>query len=54
MELIFEEGNPAGIKAMLEHLEIIGSEVRLPLVQATDDLKSRIGSYVNELVRMPA
>jgi len=39
---IFEENNPAGIKAVLETLEISRDIVRLPLVPATDGLKARI------------
>ena len=53
IELIFEEGNPAGIKAMLEHLKIIGSTVRLPLVEASDELKASIGEFADGLVNMP-
>ena len=53
MELIFEEGNPAGIKAMLEHLKLIGPSVRLPLIQASDELKTNIGEFADGLVNMP-
>lgn len=53
MELLFEEGNPAGIKAMLEHLKISGPSVRLPLVEASDELKANIGQFVDGLVNMP-
>ena len=53
MELIFEEGNPAGVKAMLEHLKVSGPYVRLPLVAASDELKARIGQFVDGLVNMP-
>lgn len=40
--LIFSENNPAGIKAVLEHLNLAKSNVRLPLVQATVSLKKAI------------
>ncbi|NNJ38298.1 MAG: hypothetical protein HKP23_03545 [Flavobacteriaceae bacterium] len=46
MELIFEEGNPSGIKAMLQVLGICDAFVRLPLTEATGDLKSRIATYM--------
>lgn len=47
IDLIFEEGNPAGIKAVLEQLDIIESaEVRLPLVAATSELRSKISRYL--------
>ncbi len=42
VELIFREGNPAGIKALLEFKAIGSSTVRLPLVEATSDLKREI------------
>lgn len=40
--LIFSENNPAGIKAVLEHLNLSKSNVRLPLVPASDALKKAI------------
>ncbi|MDT0607271.1 4-hydroxy-tetrahydrodipicolinate synthase [Croceitalea rosinachiae] len=47
MHLIFEEGNPAGIKSVFEHLGICNGEVRLPLVKATAHLKRKIGTFLN-------
>ena len=49
MELIFEEGNPSGIKAMLQVLGICDAYVRLPLTEASDDLKARIATYMKTL-----
>ncbi|MBO0322510.1 4-hydroxy-tetrahydrodipicolinate synthase [Muricauda sp. CAU 1633] len=46
MQLIFEEGNPAGIKSVFENLGLSKAGVRLPLVEATPSLKSRIGSFL--------
>jgi len=40
--LMYEEGNPVGVKSLLEHLGICTNEVRLPLVKASDNLKNRI------------
>ena len=40
--LIFSENNPAGIKAVLEALNLSKAVVRLPLVEATDALKNKI------------
>lgn len=42
MQLIFAEGNPAGVKALLELRGICGPHVRLPLVPASADLRDRI------------
>lgn len=43
---IFEENNPAGIKAVLQELNICASTVRLPLVKATDNLHSKIANFL--------
>lgn len=40
--LIFSENNPAGIKAVLETLNLAKPHVRLPLVEATNTLKKDI------------
>ena len=49
MHLIFEEGNPAGIKNVFEHLNICNAFVRLPLVEASSNLKNKIGNFLNVL-----
>lgn len=54
MQLIFEEGNPAGIKVMIEYLGLAKPYVRLPLIRATDALKHRIVSFMESIVRIPA
>ncbi|PCH76928.1 MAG: 4-hydroxy-tetrahydrodipicolinate synthase [Flavobacteriaceae bacterium] len=46
IELIFSEGNPAGIKAMLQQLDICSDEVRLPLVKASADLHQKIQTFI--------
>ena len=43
---IFSENNPAGIKAVLQELKLCDATVRLPLVQASDSLKQKIGDFV--------
>lgn len=48
IDLIFQEGNPVGVKAMLNSLNISGLEVRLPLVEATADLQQKINTFVAE------
>lgn len=47
IDLIFEEGNPVGIKALLETLEICSSKVRLPLVSASRDLREKINTFTS-------
>ena len=48
IDYIFEEGNPAGIKALLNTLSICGMDVRLPLVVATENLQQKITTFVNK------
>ena len=45
--MIFEENNPAGIKAVFKGLSLCNDTVRLPLVTASDGLKSRINAYIS-------
>ncbi|WP_452603362.1 4-hydroxy-tetrahydrodipicolinate synthase [Pontimicrobium sp. MEBiC06410] len=42
ISLIFSENNPAGIKAVFEALNLCNDTVRLPLVPATEALKTKI------------
>ncbi len=49
IKLIFSENNPAGIKAVLQGLEISESVVRLPLVEATSGLKIAIQEELQRL-----
>ena len=44
---LYAEGNPVGIKACLELLGICKSQVRLPLVEASDTIKSDLKSLMN-------
>jgi len=46
IDLIFEEGNPAGIKAVFEALGLSTAVVRLPLVEASNTLKSKIKEFI--------
>lgn len=47
-DLIFAEGNPAGIKAMLAQKEVCLDTVRLPLVAASMSLRANIATYLND------
>jgi len=46
IDLIFEEGNPSGIKALLHKINICELHVRLPLVKASDELQQKINTFV--------
>ena len=48
IDLIFEEGNPAGIKSLLSSLGICEDHVRLPLVKATESLAQKIKAFLND------
>jgi len=49
IDLIFEQGNPSGIKALLSKQSDILPNVRLPLMPATSDLVARIGEELQKL-----
>lgn len=40
--MMYEEGNPVGVKALLERFGVCGGAVRLPLVEASAGLKDRL------------
>ena len=42
--LMYEEGNPVGLKAVLENLKICSGYVRLPLAEASERLRDKIWS----------
>ena len=46
IDYIFEEGNPAGIKALLKTKNICSENVRLPLVNASYELQEKINTFV--------
>ncbi|MCL6265665.1 4-hydroxy-tetrahydrodipicolinate synthase [Flagellimonas myxillae] len=54
MQLIFEEGNPAGIKTVFETFGLCSAGVRLPLMEATPGLKKRIADFLKSFNRVHA
>jgi len=46
INMIFEQGNPGGIKEVFKHLDLCGNDLRLPLVKVNDDLSNRLASFV--------
>ncbi|WP_306352493.1 4-hydroxy-tetrahydrodipicolinate synthase [Flavobacterium sp. '19STA2R22 D10 B1'] len=50
IDMIFEQGNPAGIKAIFKTLKLSEDTVRLPLVNVNEDLASRITQFVSKTV----
>lgn len=49
IDLIFEEGNPVGIKCALSLQNITSDAVRLPLVSASDQLREKIKKQLIQL-----
>jgi len=52
IDLIFEQGNPAGIKEVFKTLGLSENSVRLPLVNVNDDLAKRIQDFTNKISKM--
>src|SRR5690554_858298 len=48
IDYIFQEGNPAGIKAVFKKLGICNDTVRLPLVGVSDCLRRNIDAFIEE------
>ncbi len=48
IDMIFEQGNPAGIKEVFQCLGIADNTVRLPLVKVEEDLSQRIEKFVKK------
>ena len=47
--MIFEQGNPAGIKEIFRSLGISENTVRLPLVNVNEDLANRLAAFVTKI-----
>ncbi|GGD16615.1 4-hydroxy-tetrahydrodipicolinate synthase [Flavobacterium orientale] len=50
IDMIFEQGNPAGIKEVFKALGLADNNVRLPLVAVNEDLANRIKKFVDKIV----
>jgi len=48
INMIFEQGNPGGVKEVFKHLGLCESYVRLPLVNVNDDLSNRLANFVKK------
>ncbi|MDR6300324.1 4-hydroxy-tetrahydrodipicolinate synthase [Mesonia maritima] len=49
IDMIFAEGNPAGIKSVFKHLNLAEDQVRLPLVKASDNLSKQLKAFIDSL-----
>ena len=50
IRLLFEEGNPVGIKCLMELMGICTKTVRLPLVSASSDLVNKMEEVLNNSI----
>jgi 4-hydroxy-tetrahydrodipicolinate synthase len=48
--LMYEEGNPVGVKSLLDLIGVCSDDVRLPLVKASDELKNKIASAHKKVI----
>jgi len=48
IDMIFEQGNPAGIKHVFQALGVADNTVRLPLVAVDDSLANRLNEFVKK------
>jgi len=49
IDMIFEQGNPAGIKEVFKHLGLSENTVRLPLVNVDENLSVRLANFIKYL-----
>jgi len=49
IDMIFEQGNPAGIKQVFQSLGIADNILRLPLVKVDESLAGRIDQFVKKI-----
>lgn len=49
IDMIFEQGNPAGIKEVFKSIGLCENVVRLPLVNVNEDLANRIYQFVKKV-----
>lgn len=50
IDMIFEQGNPGGIKAVFKSLGLAEDTLRLPLVNVNEDLANRIDVFTKNIV----
>ncbi|MFN3754976.1 4-hydroxy-tetrahydrodipicolinate synthase [Flavobacterium sp.] len=52
IDMIFEQGNPAGIKEVFKSLGLSENTVRLPLVNTDENLAKRLHDFTNKISKM--
>lgn len=49
IDMIFEQGNPAGVKEIFKSLQLSENTVRLPLVNVNENLANRLDAFTKQL-----
>ncbi len=49
IDLLFAEGNPAGVKSVLSHQGVCGNYLRLPVVTVSDATGKKIGAFLKTM-----
>ena len=49
IDMIFEQGNPAGVKEVFKYLGLSENTVRLPLVNVDENLSGRLSNFIKNL-----
>ena len=52
IDMIFEQGNPAGIKEVFKALGLSENTVRLPLVSVDENLANRLHEFSNDIAKL--
>lgn len=52
IDMIFEQGNPAGIKEVFKSLGLSENTVRLPLVNVDENLANRLHDFTNKISKL--
>lgn len=48
MDMLFVDGNPAGVKGLMSHMGLCKNKLRLPLMPATDATMKRLAVLLDE------
>lgn len=51
IDMIFEQGNPGGIKEIFKSLQLSENTVRLPLVNVNESLANRLDAFTKQLLK---
>ena len=50
IRMIYDEGNPTGIKVLMKALDLCQNQLRLPLVPASENLNKKLNEYFKKYI----